>query len=492
MSDQDRQLGSESDASFEDDVAIRSRLGVELPGGFRVRRFIGRGGMGAVFEARRRGDPRKYAIKFLHPELAGRASSVARFRREANILAALDNEHIVAVRDVGHADDAAPFIAMELLRGQSLRALLSRTVPVPTRRAVELAVQACRGLAAAHARGIVHRDLKPENLFVARRDDGTDWVKVLDFGIAKLLDGELVTSAETQSGALLGTLSYMAPEQVRGEPDLDGRVDVYAIGCILYEMLTGQRAHFGARPHEVLYHVLHRRPPPLRDARPDLPPELLEAVERATEKDLRVRTASIEALLQELEQIAAHQLGSHRDRAPVRSALGADDATLTDAPASAGASLSASQSSAGGSAVADVVGAQPVSNKSWWWPVLLVCALGFGVWAGRRGSSEAPAPPREAAVRSSPSVGGSVPNPAIASAAPRGAVDPPPPSVEPAAAERRPAPPSVRAETPRVLAKVPPPTASLVSPKAEAPVLELKPVPAASAPLQFERHNPYE
>jgi len=487
----DSEPRAESVVPPRDDVAIRSRLGVELPGGFRVRRFVGRGGMGTVFEASRRGDPRKYAVKFLHPELAGRPTAVARFRREAKILATLDNEHIVAVVDVGHADDAAPFIAMELLQGQSLRALLSQTAPLATPRAVELALQCCRGLTDAHARGIVHRDLKPENLFVARRDDGTDWVKLLDFGIAKLVDDERVTGGETQSGALLGTLSYMSPAQVRGERELDGRVDVYAIGCILYEMLTGQRAHDGARPHEVLYHVLHREPAPLAEVRPDLPRELVEVVERAMAKDVVARTPGIDALAVELEHVAAYRLVAHRDRPPVRAALQSGDATLTDPAASVGASLLASQSSGGGSAVADVVGAPPKSRSGWWWPVLLVCALGFGVWAGRHaGVGGAESPPQ---VADSPSARATEPAPARAPmASPLMAVEEAPaPSAEPA---RGVAPvmgsPSASlptAKSPRDAAK---PTRTPQPATAEAPT----PAPArsASSPLQFERHNPYK
>jgi serine/threonine-protein kinase len=252
---------------------------------YELQRLLGAGGMGAVYEARHKLIGRRCAVKLLHPQYAGQASMLTRFQREARAAASLENEHIAAVTDFGFAGDGVPFLVMERLEGEDLAALLAREGPLPVARAVALVAQACRGLAAAHASDIVHRDLKPANLFLTRRSDGGDLLKVLDFGIAKLLDVDETGASITGTGKLLGTACYMPPEQAKGDPDIDHRADIYALGAILYEMLTGTKAHPGTNYNAVLFHILTQKIAPLRALRPDVPAGLDGVVERAMASD---------------------------------------------------------------------------------------------------------------------------------------------------------------------------------------------------------------
>ena len=211
-------------------------------GPYEIKSQIGAGGMGEVYRARDTRLSRDVALKILPESFARDADRLRRFEQETQAVAALNHPNIVAIYDVGEYNDM-PFLVSELLEGESLRAVISRG-PVPPRKVVEYAVQVAKGLAAAHDKGIVHRDLKPENLFVCR--DGR--VKILDFGLAKLAgksgieaDAATMTSSHTAAGVVMGTASYMAPEQVRGE-SVDARTDMFAFGAVLYEMLSGKRA----------------------------------------------------------------------------------------------------------------------------------------------------------------------------------------------------------------------------------------------------------
>ncbi|MES1207003.1 MAG: serine/threonine-protein kinase, partial [Pseudomonadota bacterium] len=225
-------------------VADGSRVGEIVGGKYRIVRLLAKGGMGVVYEAQHTVVRRRFAIKFLRRELAERRDILTRFQREAEAAGALENENVTAAVDFGVAEDGTPYILMEYLVGESLAALMERQGRLPVARATDLVIQACAGVAAAHAAGIVHRDLKPHNLFVCRRHDGTDLLKVLDFGVAKLQVAE-EASAATRTGMVLGTAAYMSPEQARGERMVDGKTDVYALGAILYEMLSRKRPHPG-------------------------------------------------------------------------------------------------------------------------------------------------------------------------------------------------------------------------------------------------------
>ena len=231
-------------------------------GPYEVVGLLGTGGMGVVYRAR---DPRlgrDVAIKFLHEELMFNPERLRRFEQEARTTAALNHPNILAIFDIGQ-DGPAPYIVSELLKGESLRDRL-RAGSIPQRKAIDYAIQVARGLTAAHNAGVIHRDLKPENIFIT--NDGT--VKILDFGLAKLMpalfaEGDNSTlSGVTQPGRILGTVGYMSPEQVRGEP-ADSRSDIFAFGAVLYEMVTGKQAFAAPTAAETLRAILKEEPPPL-------------------------------------------------------------------------------------------------------------------------------------------------------------------------------------------------------------------------------------
>ena len=246
---------------------------------------LGAGGMGEVYRAL---DPRlrrEVAIKVIPAGLARDPERLRRFDQEARAAGQLNHPNVLAIFDLG-SYEGAPFVVSELLEGETLRERLEAGT-LPPRRAVDYASQITRGLAAAHEKGIVHRDLKPENLFVTR--DGR--VKILDFGLAKLvvptrgaaLDARTVTANLTDSGVILGTVGYMAPEQVRGEP-ADARADLFAFGCVLYEMLAHRRAFHAASAVETMSAILNSDPPALAELRPDHPPALDSIVHHCLEK----------------------------------------------------------------------------------------------------------------------------------------------------------------------------------------------------------------
>ncbi|HXU61838.1 MAG TPA: glycoside hydrolase family 6 protein, partial [Polyangia bacterium] len=249
----------------------------------------------------------RFAIKFLRRDLAGRRDILVRFQREAQAAGALENENVAAAVDFGICEDGTPYIVMEFLAGESLAALVERERRLPSTRATDLIRQACHGMAAAHAAAIVHRDLKPHNLFVARRDDGTDLVKVLDFGVAKLqaIDD---ASAATRTGTVMGTAAYMAPEQARGDKTVDARADVYALGAILYELLSGERPHPGDSQNAILHHIATQAAVPIGSVEPDLPPGLAAVVDGALASDPAHRPASADALAGALASFARRQV----------------------------------------------------------------------------------------------------------------------------------------------------------------------------------------
>ncbi len=264
---------------------------------------IGAGGMGEVYRARDTRLGRDVAIKVISPEVARDPDRIKRFEQEARAAGALSHPNVCAIHDVGE-HEGAPFVVMELLEGESLHEKLAAG-PIPVRKSLDYVAQAARGLAAAHEKGIVHRDLKPANLFVTR--DGR--VKVLDFGLAKLTRPEVVVPsgeaprsvAATETGVLLGTVGYMSPEQVRGEP-ADARSDLFAMGAILYELLTGKRAFHGATYVETLSAILHADPPPLSASGRAIPAGLEPVVRRCLEKSAAERFQSASDLAFDLEQ----------------------------------------------------------------------------------------------------------------------------------------------------------------------------------------------
>jgi endoglucanase len=281
------------------------RVGEIVGGKYRLLRFLAAGGMGAVYEAQHTVVGRRFALKLLHPDLAGQRDSLARFQREAQAAGALESEHVAATVDCGVAEDGSPFMVMEYLAGESLRALLDRCQRLPVHRAADIVVQASQGVGTAHRAGIVHRDLNPQNLFVCRREDGTDLVKVLDFGIAKL---ESIESAETRTGTILGTPAYLAPEQARGEKTVDHRADVYGLGAVLYELLSGTRPHPGDSHNAILHHICTQPALPLDAEALGLAPALVAAVNQALAGNPHDRQESAEAFARAIEPWARREV----------------------------------------------------------------------------------------------------------------------------------------------------------------------------------------
>jgi eukaryotic-like serine/threonine-protein kinase len=275
------------------------RLGRTVGGKYRIVKLLGAGGMGVVYEALHVIVKRRFAVKFLRADLALRRDVLQRFQREAEAAGALENEHIAAAVDFGIAADGAPYIVMEYLAGVDLSQLLAATGPLPVERATDLVLQACRGIQEAHKAGVIHRDLKPENLFVCRRSDGSDLVKIVDFGIAKLQASD-AGNAVTRTGGMLGTPSYMSPEQARGDANIDPRSDVYSLGVILYQLLSGQMPHPGASYNAVIYHISTQNALPLVREGHEFAQGLVDLINRALSLRPEERLASAEALADEL------------------------------------------------------------------------------------------------------------------------------------------------------------------------------------------------
>ena len=275
-------------------------VGRVLSNVYRVEQKIGEGGMGAVYLARHIHLQKPYAIKVLTTTVANNGQAVERLKQEAIAASSIEHDNIVDVVNFDRADDGSVFIVMELLRGESLHARLARGPMAPSE-ALPIAWQICAALGAAHARGIVHRDLKPENVFLAKRGDG-ERVKVLDFGISKVKSAEADGVRMTRTGQLVGTPLYMSPEQAKGEQDIDLRVDVYALGVMLYEMLVGAPPFDGRNYFELLWKHGNEPPPSMRSRKEGLPEALDRVVLRALAKDRDARFASMEAFSLALEE----------------------------------------------------------------------------------------------------------------------------------------------------------------------------------------------
>ena len=279
-------------------------VGQTLSGRYLVTRKVGQGGMGAVYEATHTLIGKRVAVKVLLEKYAKREAIVQRLEQEAKLASSLRNEHIIDITDFGQTEDGRTFVVMEYLEGESLAECLAREQKLPEQRILRLAAQTAAALAAAHDKGVVHRDIKPENLFLLQRKE-TDFVKVLDFGISKSLraSGEEEQPRLTQTGMVLGTPLYMSPEQSRGDDDLDHRVDIYALGVIMYEASTGRVPFIGTNYLSVISQVLNEAPPPPRELRPELTEEFEAVVQRAMAKDRNERYASARDLAADLNQL---------------------------------------------------------------------------------------------------------------------------------------------------------------------------------------------
>lgn len=272
--------------------------GMLLAGKYRIQRVIGVGGMGVVFAAEHEELGERVAIKCLLSHLVHDAVFVARFQREARAAVKIRSEHIARVLDVSKTAEGVPFIVMEYLEGQDLGALLETTPRLPVAVAIGYVLQACEALAEAHSLGIVHRDLKPENLFLTHHADGTEYVKVMDFGISKMANaGPDNLSLTRTGGGVMGSPLYMAPEQMRSAKDADPRTDIWALGAMLFEFIAGDPPFMAASIQEIVAMIVQDPTPSLVERAAangvTVPHELEAAIERALQKHAHARYADV-------------------------------------------------------------------------------------------------------------------------------------------------------------------------------------------------------
>ena len=316
-------------ASFGFDKRVTlmaDRIGTVLDSKYELVRLIGEGGMGSVFEANHKLIGRKLAVKFLHPQYASSDEVVTRFQREAQAAAQIGHENIIEVTDMGTDDDDSPYLVMEFLQGCDVKRLIEAEGIQTPKRAAHIMVQALSALQAAHDVGIIHRDLKPENIYLIEKGGNPDYVKLLDFGISKFraleTDG---AKGLTQTGTVLGTPHYMSPEQARGEQDLTPMSDIYAMGVILYQMLTGELPFDAPNYNALLIKILTEEPDPPNHINPDLPEELVKTIETAMARNAQDRFETCDDFRGHLLQFApdSSSIGnmSSASRTVIRKAL---------------------------------------------------------------------------------------------------------------------------------------------------------------------------
>lgn len=275
---------------------------------YEVLSLIGQGGMGAVWKVRDTAIDKTLAVKVLRKELATDRFALKRFEQEAQAASCLTQANLVAVYGSGLARDNSPYLIMDYLDGESLEDRLQREVYLPVPEVLDISTQICEALAHAHAKGIVHRDLKPSNIMLTKSADGNDIVKIVDFGIAKLMPSiKEQTHNLTQTGDLFGSPLYMSPEQCTGE-QVDARSDIYSLGCVMYEMLTGKAGFSAANPIKTILMHINDQPAGLNDG--SLPKELASLISICLDKDPSKRYQGCDSLLQDLELVGNGELPS--------------------------------------------------------------------------------------------------------------------------------------------------------------------------------------
>jgi serine/threonine protein kinase len=306
--------------------------GALVQGRYLVTGELGRGGMGVVLAAHDEMLDRDVALKVVLPKMTRSSEIVERFSNEARSLARLESRHVVRVLDFGTisepiASAGLPFMVLELLRGEDLFSIAAREGGLSAARVVGYTLQACAGLAVAHALGIVHRDLKPENLFLATESDGSQCVKVLDFGVAR---SHSRRKPLTRGNVGVGSPGYMSPEQVEGSRHLDARSDIWTLGVVMYELLAHRNAFIGDTPQSLCLQILNGPVMPLAELRPDLPPALIHIVERCMRRDPAERFQDVAELADALAPL--QEVSPTSDAERVRRMLESDGLPLSDPP----------------------------------------------------------------------------------------------------------------------------------------------------------------
>jgi len=287
------------------DAPAGMREGEILAGKYRIEKVLGAGGMGVVVAARHLDLDQRVAIKCLLAHTRTMPEIVERFTREARAAAKIQGEHVARVIDVGRFEDGTPFMVMEYLQGHDLAGQLQQYGPLPVPDAVRYMLETCEALVQAHALRIVHRDLKPQNLFLAQQPGRRPIVKVLDFGISKVI--EPGASALTKTSSVMGTPFYMSPEQLLSSKNVDERSDIWALGVILHELLVGEPPFMGETGPEIIAQVLQNNPQLASVRRPDLPPGLDQVIARCLRSKVEERFANVADLAHALMPFAAHE-----------------------------------------------------------------------------------------------------------------------------------------------------------------------------------------
>ncbi|CAN94346.1 Protein kinase [Sorangium cellulosum So ce56] len=422
-----------------------------LLGKYRVESVLGRGAMGLVVAARHLALDERVAIKVLLPKYVRDPEILQRFLREGRAAVRVRSQHVVRVADVGTLESGAPYMVMDHLEGRDLAAVLAESGRLAVPVAVELVLQVCEALAEAHAQGIVHRDVKPSNLFVTRNADGSPCVKVLDFGISKMTHAE--DHALTRVGGVLGSPLYMSPEQLRSSSDVDGRADIYSLGVVLFELLTGRTPFFAHELAQLVYLVTQGEPQRPRALRPDLPEPLEHVILAAIARDRDRRFPTVADLALALVPFAPPHARAAAERlfGALRGALPAvalppGAARAATAVTAAGAILPASTVPLGGGALTiaplGTTNRKPASREKRAAAIGLGLALASGGLLLWRLSDRAPSDiERETAASAGPQGAFPEPRPAQPSAGPE-----PRPAQPSAGPEPRPAQPSAAPE----------------------------------------------
>lgn len=356
-------------------------------GAYRIVRLLGEGGMGAVYEARQEPLERRVALKTLHADHAKSKEFIARFFNEAKVLSRLEHPSIVQVSDFGHAADGTAYLVMEYLRGQSLgrriRELSERGERLPIATALQVCVQVADVLGMAHGQGIVHRDLKPENLMLVGDPvaPGGERVKVLDFGIAKLSDDR--GGVKTATNQMMGTPAYMSPEQCAGAGGVDAQTDVYALGCVLYELLSGRTPFVADGPGQLIGMHLFQEPPLLLSVAPQVPSEIADLVHRMLRKERTQRPTMKEAADELAKHLSKQTGGTVEVRPPPTVSVSGEETNVQPRGGQAstiGRSIGQHMPKAARSKTGILLGSAAV----------VLMGLVVGVWVGFRPAPKAP------------------------------------------------------------------------------------------------------